>query len=155
MNEALMDNAERMFDLEFIVKQKAQLKYLQVKQQKFQTRFKIFNFLSHEFLWSPTPLYYLGTLFLYQILKVRFRLTPVHFIPMLAVPVTVDYYKRDYYVKQFPKEYKDMKKSQKIVMQIIDEKKRYVTLEQVLRFVTHLNMDQLYDQKKLLPISMD
>ena len=31
MNEALMDNAERMFDLEFIVKQKAQLKYMQVK----------------------------------------------------------------------------------------------------------------------------
>ena len=28
MNEALMDNVERMLDLEFVVKQKAQLKYL-------------------------------------------------------------------------------------------------------------------------------
>ena len=28
MNEALMDNVEKMLDLEFVVKQKAQLKYL-------------------------------------------------------------------------------------------------------------------------------
>ena len=32
MNEALIDNVERMNDLEFVVKQKAQLKYLQDKQ---------------------------------------------------------------------------------------------------------------------------
>ena len=32
MNEALIDNVERMNDLEFVVKQKSQLKYLQDKQ---------------------------------------------------------------------------------------------------------------------------
>ena len=36
INESLLDHSERMFDLEFIVKQKAQLKYLETKQQKFQ-----------------------------------------------------------------------------------------------------------------------
>ena len=35
INETLLDHTERMFDLEFIIKQKAQLKYLEVKQQKF------------------------------------------------------------------------------------------------------------------------
>ena len=33
MNEALVSNAAVMFDLEFILRQKAQLKYLQVKQR--------------------------------------------------------------------------------------------------------------------------
>ena len=35
VNEALLNNVERMFDLEFELKQKAQLKYLQAKTAKF------------------------------------------------------------------------------------------------------------------------
>ena len=35
INEALIQSAASMFDLEFILKQKAQLKFLQVKQMDF------------------------------------------------------------------------------------------------------------------------
>ena len=99
MNEALMDNTERMLDLEFVVKQKAQLKYLQAKQQKFKTRLMFINMLSHDFLWSPTPAYYIVTLFIWQIAKSKIRLTPIHLIPMTAIPISMDYFKRDHYCK--------------------------------------------------------
>ena len=76
---------------------------------------KLLNFLSHEFLWTPTPAYYLGTFCIYLMIKSRFRLRPIHSIPMLAIPATADYYKRDHYVRMFQKEYNELRQSQKIV----------------------------------------
>jgi hypothetical protein len=58
-----------MFESEFVLKQKAQLKYLQQKQNKKTTRMPLMNMLSHEFLWSPTPIYYLGAMILYTLGK--------------------------------------------------------------------------------------
>ena len=68
--------------------------------------------LSHEFLWAPTPVYYLLTGFLYVLVKNRFRLTLVHAIPFLAIPPTIDYFKRDYYVSSFAEDKKAFNKSQ-------------------------------------------
>jgi hypothetical protein len=65
INEAFLESAEEMFELEFTLKQKAQLKYLQVKQKKIKKRSKLFNMLSHDFLWTPTPAYYLTTAILF------------------------------------------------------------------------------------------
>ena len=115
VNEALLDQTEELFELEFTLKQKAQLKYLQVKSTKFQTRFKILNMLSHEFLWAPTPVYYVMTSFMYFLLKNKFRLTLMHAIPFLAIPPTMDYYKRDHYVSQFPEDKKALSKSTEVV----------------------------------------
>ena len=44
-------------------------------------------------------------------------------MPFLCVPVTLDYIKRDYYIKSNKKEYDEFLKSTKIVRQILGEKK--------------------------------
>ena len=72
INNALLDHTERMFDLEFIVKQKAQLTYFQAKQKKFQNRNRFLNAFSHEFLWSPTPAYYFGTFVTYMMIRRKY-----------------------------------------------------------------------------------
>jgi len=72
---------------------------------------------------------------------------------MMTIPATLDYFKRDHYIKLFKKEYDEFQKSNKIVRQILGEKKSYVTFEQVLSFCFHLSMDSKVDQRKLLPIS--
>jgi hypothetical protein len=91
INEVLLDKAEELFHLEFTLKQKAQLKYLQEKQKKAQHRFKMLNWLSHEFLWSPTPAYYLFTFGIFIYAKKRWMLKPYTIIPFMAIPATFDY----------------------------------------------------------------
>ena len=91
------------------------MKYMQIKSQKFQTRFKLVNMLSHEFLWSPTPLYYAFTFVVYTAVKNRYQLSMMQFLPFLAIPATCDYFKRDYYVNCFPKERKEMKQATTVV----------------------------------------
>jgi hypothetical protein len=109
VNEALLNNVDAMFNIEFNIKQKAQLKYLQVKTQRKSKRFQTLNFLSHEFLWTPTPIYYLFTAATFMLVKKRLRLTLVHSIPFLAIPATMDYVKRDYYASMFKKERQELK----------------------------------------------
>lgn len=115
VNEALLYNAEQMFDIEFALKQKAQLKYLQKKTTMQQHRFKFLNLLSHEFLWTATPVYYLGTAVLYLVVKNRMRLTLMHALPFLAIPPTFDYLKREHYVTQFPDDKKAMLRCKSVV----------------------------------------
>src|ERR1017187_5401378 len=88
---ALLDSLEEMIEGEFALKQKAQLKYMEVKQKKSAFRFKLLNLMSHEFLWSPTPIYYLCTAFLYILARRRWALKPYTFIPFLSIPITCDY----------------------------------------------------------------
>ena len=152
MNEALVENAGAMFELEFILKQKAQLSYLQYKKTN-TSNSRIMQYISHEFLWTPTPIFYLGTAFVYIIIKRRMKWTWTHFVPMLTIPATMDYFKRDFYIKKQKKEYAEFQKATQTVHDILGEKKQYVTLEQVLTFIFHLNMDNKVDQRKLLPIS--
>jgi hypothetical protein len=104
-----------MFDLEFTVKQKAQLKYLQEKTNKFHSRLKLLNIFSHEFLWSPTPVYYAGSFLLYLMVKNRMRLTMIHALPFLAIPPTLDYFKRDFYVNKFGEDRKALNRSVSVV----------------------------------------
>jgi hypothetical protein len=93
-----------MFDLEFVLKQKAQLKYLQVKTAKKNTRSIKLNLLSHEFLWSPTPVYYGLAYFIYRMSRRRYGFTVVHCLPFMAIPPTMDYAKREFYVSKFPED---------------------------------------------------
>ena len=53
----------------------------------------------------------------------------MHLIPFMTVPATLDYIKRDRYIKMAKQEYGDFTKSTKVVRQILGEKKQYVTLE--------------------------
>ena len=48
---------------------------------------------------------------------------------MLTIPATLDYYKRDHYIKLSKKEFTEFKKSTKVVSSILAEKKQYVTFE--------------------------
>jgi hypothetical protein len=59
----------------------------------------------------------------YFILRNEFNLAKVGFIPFLAVPATMDYLKRDYYVSMFVKEKKELCQAQRMVKQIVEEKK--------------------------------
>ena len=104
VNEALLLNAEEMFHLEADLKLKAQLRYMEEKQKKQQRRMKFFNYLSHEFLWSPTPVYYFVTLLFFIVIKKRYSLKPYTIIPFMAIPVTMDYAKREFYVSSFKEE---------------------------------------------------
>lgn len=96
-----------MFEAEFILKQKAQLKYLEVKSKKMLKRKRFINSFSHEFLWSLTPIYYFGTALLWVCVRKKFQLKQTTGILFLAIPPTIDYFKRDYYVRQFPEDLKN------------------------------------------------
>lgn len=87
--------------MEFSLKQKAQLKYMQEKQKKSATRVKLLNMLSHEYLWSPTPIYYCIALFLFTVARRKWALKQYTIIPFMALPATMDYVKREYYVGSF------------------------------------------------------
>ena len=111
----LLDKAEELFSLEFTLKQKAQLKYLQEKQKKAANRVKLLNILSHEYLWSPTPIYYCITVVLFMFARRRWALTPYSIIPFMALPVTMDYIKREYYVGSFQEDKKKLTQTRKTV----------------------------------------
>ena len=66
------------------------------------------NLLSHEFLWSATPVYYMLTLGLFGVVRKYLRLTTIHFVPFLMLPVAADYVKREVYLRRHPQEYKDL-----------------------------------------------
>jgi len=91
VNEALINAADEMFGLEHLIKQKAQLKYLETKSKKRSTRSTMLKMLSHEYLWTPTPVYYFATMAIFVFAKRRYRLKPYIIIPFLALPVTMDF----------------------------------------------------------------
>jgi hypothetical protein len=63
------------------------------------------NFLSHEYLWSPTPVYYMASMLFYTLFKNKLGLKHIGFIPVFFfIPATCDYLKRDFYTKSFVKE---------------------------------------------------
>ena len=101
--------------MEFTLKQKAQLKYLQEKQKKAANRVKLLNILSHEYLWSPTPIYYCITVVLFMFARRRWALKPYSIIPFMALPVTMDYIKREYYVGSFQEDKKKLTQTRKTV----------------------------------------
>ena len=71
--------------------------------------------MNHQFLWQPTPLYYVSTFFLFIGIRRRFKLGWMHLIPFALVPATLDYLKRDYYIKMQKKEYEEFRNSTKVV----------------------------------------
>ena len=54
-------------------------------------RLKLLQWLSHEYLWSPTPLYYIMSLLSFSMLRKRYRMKPYSIIPFMMIPVTMDY----------------------------------------------------------------
>ena len=99
MNETLLINVEEMFELEFDIKMKAQLKYLEMKEKSKQRK----GFLSairHEYLWTPTTTFYLGSFLAFLFIRNKFKLQMFNIIPFMMIPVTLDYLKREFYVQQ-------------------------------------------------------
>ena len=84
----------------------------------------LMNLLSHEYLWSPTYMYYAFALGVYKLTRRRLGFTIIHSLPFLAIPPTMDYFKREHYVKQFPEDQKMLKQTKTTVNQILDEKKQ-------------------------------
>lgn len=89
-----------MFELEFSIKQKAQLKYLQNKQKLKQSRMKLMNLLSHDYLWSPTPIYYVSTFVLYVWARRKWKLQPYTIIPFMSIPMTCDFISKNIAISQ-------------------------------------------------------
>ena len=134
-----------MFTLESELKLKAQLKYLEEKQKKISKRMHIFNYLSHEFLWSPTPIYYIVTGLLFILIKKRYSLKPYTIIPFMTIPITMDYVKREFYVSSFKEDKTKLSKVRRSVQQIIDQKKKQVTNESALRYISGVNLRKPVD----------
>jgi len=73
------------------------------------------KYLFHDYLWSPTPAFYFGTVSLYLVLKMKWRMTPYYLLPMMMIPITLDYWQREFYVRQFKEDRKEMLKSNRVV----------------------------------------
>jgi hypothetical protein len=73
----------------------------------------------------------------------------------MAIPVTLDYAKREYYVGSFQEDKKKLTLTRKTVDQIVQEKKKHVTFEQVIRFMFSLNFDRPIDERHMLPTTFD
>jgi hypothetical protein len=112
-----------MFELEFDIKMKAQLKYLETKEKQKQRK----GFLSairHEYLWTPTTTFYIGSCILFLIVRNKFGLQPFHIIPFMMIPVTADYCKREFFVQQVAqKDRQQLAERRNVVQKIINEKK--------------------------------
>ena len=78
-------------------------------------RSAVLNSLSHEYLWSPTPIYYVGSYILFAMLKSKMKLTMQHSLPFLAIPPTLDFVKRDYYTGKFGDDKRALYKSRGVV----------------------------------------
>lgn len=113
---------------------------------------KLLNLLSHEYLWAPTPVYYCMTVVLFSILKRRYGYKPYTIIPFMSLPATMDYIKREYYVGSFVEEKKKLSSVRKTVHQIVEEKKKHVSFEQVFRFVFQVSFDKPIDERPLLSL---
>ena len=129
VNQTLLHNANEMFEIENELKLKAQLRYLEMREKDTRRREGIAGAMRHDFLWSATPAFYAGSIFLYFIVRRRYKLQLIHIFPFMMIPTTLDFLKRDYYVKQFKEENKVLCEKRKIVTQIIAEKKAHVTFE--------------------------
>ena len=118
-----------MFDLEFDIKMKAQLQYMQVCEKRKQRK-GVWQALKHDYLWTPTSTYYIGAIALFLAMKRKAGLHYWQVVPFMFVPITADYLKREYYVSQVdPEERAELEKSRKVVQSIIGEKKAHVTNE--------------------------
>ena len=73
VNQSLLDNCQHMFDLEFDIKMKAQLKYMEVVEKR-KERKGIWQAMKHDYLWSPTSTYYVGATFAFLLMKRRIAL---------------------------------------------------------------------------------
>ena len=116
---------------------------------------KLLNLLSHEYLWSPTPIYYCLTVVLFMFARRRWTLKPYTIIPFMSLPVTMDYVKREFYVGSFVEEKRKLIQVRKTVHQIVEEKKKHVSFEQVFRFVFQVNFDKPINERPLLPTNFD
>ena len=129
VNQSLLHHAYIVQETDFILRQKAQLSYMEALEKgNFKKRLST-SILFHDYLWAPTPAFYVFTLFLFSAFKMWKRLPNYYFAPFLMLPITMDYYKREGYVRQFKEEYETLQKSQKIVAQLLQEKTNFVTVE--------------------------
>ena len=112
--------------------------------------------IRHEYLWTPTTNYYVGTIFLFIFLRRSYQIQYWQFLPLMFVPITMDYMKREYYVRQIDngeKDRKELEERRKVVQRIMNEKKKHVTFEQVFRYLFKLNLDRpIHKDKMFLPI---
>ena len=99
VNETLLANIEEMFELEFDIKMKAQLKYLEAKEKK-KLRGGFLGAIRHEYLWTPTTTFYMAAGLAFFLIRRKYKLQVFHVVPFMMIPVTADYLKREYYVQQ-------------------------------------------------------
>ena len=100
VNQTLLNACSDLFELEYEIKMKAQLKYLE-KKDKESGRKGFMHALRHDYLWTPTTSFYLGSLIAFTIVRRQFSLQAINVIPFMMIPVTMDYMKRDHYTSQF------------------------------------------------------
>ena len=61
----------------------------------------------------------------------------------------MDYLKRDYYANMHKQEQAELQKKRKVVQEIILEKKKHVTFEQMVRYLLKMNLDRPIQNKQM------
>ena len=140
-----------MFELEFEIKMKAQMKYLEMKDKQKRTHgFR--GMLQHDYLWTPTTTFYCGSFLLFLFVRNKMKMQMYNVIPFMIIPVTMDYLKREFFTSSFTKDKVELNKRKKVVQKIINEKKSHVTFEQVCRYLFKLNLDKpIHNQRDFVP----
>ena len=115
VNQALLVNVHDMFEIEHEIKMTAQLKYLEFREKDNKRKNGFLAAMRHDYLWTATTGFYVGAVLGFMIMRKRFKLQPIHIFPIMMVPVSLDYMKRDYFVSQFPDENKQLKDKRKVV----------------------------------------
>ena len=118
-----------MLDSEFVLKQKAQLRWMEEHAKGKMKNNWFTTYMFSDYLWSPTPLFYCVTFAIYGLLHIRRKVHPYNLIPMMCFPVGCDYMRREAYVQSFKEERKVHKQAQNVVGKLLYEKTSYVTLE--------------------------
>ena len=106
VNETLLKNVNEMFELEFDIKMKAQLLYMESKQRR-GDRKGFLSAMRHEYLWTPSTIFYAGSVIMFFLMRKKYKWETLHIIPFMMIPVTMDYVKREWYVQQV--DFKDRK----------------------------------------------
>ncbi|CAI2380458.1 unnamed protein product [Moneuplotes crassus] len=157
VNEAFLNHADFVFHQQQNLKMKAQMAYMKNAAKKdmkdgmlTNTPFK--KFVNNEYLWNTTGSYYTFTVVAFYFLSKRYNFHSLTIIPFLAIPPTLDFIKREFYVSNFPEEKKKLNESRKIMSQILKHKKSVVRFPDVYRFV-FLNQleDKCFEDYQPLP----
>ena len=76
-----------------------------------------FDFLRHEYFWTPTTTFYLGTFMGFFLIRKWKNLAYWQVIPFMMIPISMDYFKREFYVGMTPEKGRKELQERRVLVQ--------------------------------------